>query len=202
MVPDTDTRDYDQWKKPAELAKPGDAQPASAPTSKSDSPTAAPAAQRDRQRNLARARMRKDSAKYSRDQIAEAEALYQVANKNWRSDEARASLKTMIEKFPDLNRTGCAVLYLAQWSRGDEREQLLKQAIEKYGDCYYGNGVQVGAFARYLLGHHYRDQGKAAEADKSFEEIRKGYAEAITHGGDSLVAVMQEDLAPTTQPAR
>jgi hypothetical protein len=106
-----------------------------------------PEAQRQRLQAKARQRMQQDAKKYSRDQLREAEQLYQVANSNWRTPQAKQSLEQMVAKFPDVNRTGCAVLYLAQYSRGEEQEKLLKQAIDKYSDCYYGNGVQVGAFA-------------------------------------------------------
>ena len=180
--------------------QPAPAAQAGPATSKAESSIAATEKQRERQRQFAKARMRQDNRRFSKDQVAEAEELYQVANKNWRSPEAAATLKTMIEKFPEMNRTGCAVLYLGQWSRGEEREQYLKRAVEKHSDCYYGNGTQVGGFARYLLGHYYREQGKTAEADKLFNEIRKNYPEAITHRGDLLTAVLREEAKGTTKP--
>lgn len=148
----------------------------------------APPAQRQKLQALAKQRMRKDLQKHTPDQLKEAEALYQVANKNWRTPEAKQSLEQMVAKFPNVNRTGCAVLYLAQYSTGEERERLLKEAIEKYDDCYYGNGVQVGAFARFLLGLDYQSKGEADKAKEVFDEIRTKYADAITHRGESLVA--------------
>ena len=169
-------------------------------TSKAESVTAATEKQRERQRQFAKGRTRQDNRRFSKDDVARAEDLYRLASKDWQSPEAAASIKTMIEKFPELNRTGCAVLYLGQWSRGDDREQYLKLAIEKHGDCFYGDGVQVGGFARYLLGHHYREQGKTAEADRLFDEIRKNYPEAITHRGDLLVAVLREEAKGTVKP--
>ncbi len=51
----------------------------------------------------------------------------------------------MIKKYPDINRTGCAVLYVAQKSQGDARTQYLQTCIEKFNDCFYGDGVQVGS---------------------------------------------------------
>jgi beta-lactamase regulating signal transducer with metallopeptidase domain len=204
IIPDGATRDYDKWKKLAAAdeasARPAAAAQAGPATAKAESGTAASDKQRERQRQFAKARMRQDNRRFSKDQVAEAEELYQVANKNWRSEEAAKSLKTMIEKFPEMNRTGCAVLYLGQWSGGEQRETYLKRAVEKHSDCYYGNGTQVGGFARYLLGHYYREQGKAAEAQKMFDEIRKNYPEAITHRGDSLVAILREEAKGTTKP--
>ena len=58
--------------------------------------------------------------------------------------EATESLQTMIKKYPDINRTGCATLYVAQKSQGDERAGYLQECIEKFNDCFYGDGVQVG----------------------------------------------------------
>ena len=49
----------------------------------------------------------------------------------------------MIKKYPDINRTGCATLYVAQKAQGDERARYLQDCIEKFNDCFYGDGVQV-----------------------------------------------------------
>jgi TolA-binding protein len=109
-----------------------------------------------------------------------------VANKNWRSEEAKKSLEELLKKYPDTNRTGCAVLYMAQWSEGEEREKRLKEAMGKFDDCFYGNGVQVGAYARYLLGYYYLDKGEKEKAKTLFNEILEKYPDAIGHDGESL----------------
>ena len=140
----------------------------------------------DALRVKAQARMRQDLEKRSREEVREAEQLYQVANKNWRSPEAKASLEQMIKRFPDLNRTGCAILYLGQMSEGDERVKLLQTAIDNHGDCFYGNGVQVGAFARLLLGHHYKEAGDAEKAKKLFDQLRNDFPDAVDHRGRPL----------------
>jgi TolA-binding protein len=155
--------------------------------------TEATRAQRDKLIARARQRMRRDQQKYTREQIAEAEGLYQVANANWRSDEAKESLRTMVKKFPDVNRTGCAVLYLGQMSEGEDREKLLTDAANKYADCFYGNGVQVGAYARYLLALHYRNLGQDEKSKQLFGEIRKKYPDAIGHRGELLAASIPKD---------
>jgi hypothetical protein len=145
-------------------------------------------ARQQKQQTLARDRMRRDLQKHNRQQLGEAEQLYQVANKNWRAPEAKQSLQQMIERFPDVNRTGCAALYLAQWAEGDERERLLTEAAEKYGDCFYGDGVQVGPYAKFLLGLYYKEKGDAEKAKALFDEIRTQHADAIDHRGNGLVA--------------
>ncbi len=133
------------------------------------------------QRDAARRRMRRDAEVYSRDELQEIENLYQVANKQWNSQEGKDSLKELIEKYGHANRTGCALLYLGQMSRGEERESFLRRAINDFSDCYYGDGVQVGAYARYYLAHHYEETGDADKAAELFSEIREQYPNAIDH---------------------
>ncbi len=135
----------------------------------------------------ARERLRRDQKAYSPEELREIESLYQVANRQWQTEEARNSLKTLIEKYKKANRTGCAILYLGQMSGGEEQVDYLKQAIADFGDCFYGDGVQVGALARYFLGHAYLKSGKADEAKALFEEIRRDYPDSVDHSGRSLV---------------
>ena len=162
----------------------------------------------DAQRAKARARSRQDAQKYTPEQLAEAEQLYQVANKDWRSPEAIVSLKQMIEKYPDVNRTGCAVLYLGQMSQGDTREEYLKRAVENHSDCYYFNGVQVGGYGRYLLAAYYQELGKQDEAKKLLEELVSKYPDALTHRQQRLLPTVRKALATLrghaqpTQPAQ
>jgi hypothetical protein len=154
----------------------------------------APRAQIDAEIAKARARMREDGRRYSKAELREAEQLYQVANKEWRSPEAKASLETLVKKFPKFNRTGCAVLYLGQYSKGEDREKYLKQAVEQFSDCFYGNGVQVGAFARYLLGHHYRDNGDVERGDALLKEVVDKFPKSVTHRGDQLAKIAKKDM--------
>lgn len=145
------------------------------------------AARREALRKRFEQKMARDLEKYTREQLHEAEELYQVANRKWGSPEAAESLRTMIRKYPDINRTGCAVLYIAQRSEGAERVRYLQDCIEEYGGCMYGDGVQVGAYARFLLAQHYRSMGDEEEADALSKEIRTEYADAIDHQGNLLI---------------
>ncbi len=152
-------------------------------------PAVAKAGAEDRvnaQRAKARERMRQDMSVYSRDELREIETLYQVANKKWRTQEGKDSLKKLIEKYDKANRTGCALLYLGQMSQGKEREAYLRRAIEGFSDCFYGDGVQVGAYARYYLAYYYKEAGDAEKAEALFEEIRTRYPDAISHKGKFL----------------
>jgi len=143
-------------------------------------------AQKKALRELFENRMAADAKKYKPEQIREAEQLYQTMNKNWRSDEGKAALQKMIEKYPDMNRTGCAELYLGQVSDGEEKAAHLQTAIDKHSDCMYGDGVQVGAYARYLLALYYKEKGDNTRANSLFDEIRKDYPLAVDHKGRSL----------------
>jgi len=137
------------------------------------------------------ARLARDQAKFTRDQLNEAEGWYQVANKEWGTTNATESLKKMVEKYPDINRTGCAVLYLAQSSQGDEREQRLQECIQKFGDCMYGDGVEVGAYARWLLAQDYRKAGQKDKAGALENELKTNFAQAIEHNGRLLAESLQ-----------
>jgi len=139
-------------------------------------------------RDKARKRMQQDAQMFSDDERREIETLYQVANKKWQTQEARDNLEKLVEKYKNANRTGCAILYLGQMSRNDEQIAYLKQAIADHSDCFFGDGVQVGAFARFLLGNVYLQKGNAEAANELFEELRTNYPEAIDHSGNSLVA--------------
>src|SRR5208282_187473 len=75
-------------------------------------------------------RYAQDQQKYTNEQLGDAEQMYQVANQKWGTPEAVESLQAMIKKYPDLDRTGCAVLYLADMSKGDERAQYLQDCID------------------------------------------------------------------------
>ena len=142
----------------------------------------------------AQARIRQDLKNYSRGELRKIEYLYQVANKKWRSQEGTESLKVLISKYKKANRTGCALLYLGQVSKGNEQVKYLKQTIKDFGDCYYGNGVQVGAYARFKLLWIYIRNGDKAKADKLVQEIKTNYPDAIDHRGNSLVAIINREF--------
>ncbi|MGB7749757.1 MAG: hypothetical protein WBN75_21010 [Verrucomicrobiia bacterium] len=131
-------------------------------------------------------RMAQDQQKYTQEQLQDAEKLYQVASQKWGSPEASESLQAMIKKYPDIDRAGCAVLYVAQMSKGDERAKYLQDCIDQYNDCFYGDGVQVGAYARFLLAEDYQSNGEMEKAKTLFNEIKTQYHDAIDHSGKLL----------------
>jgi hypothetical protein len=142
-------------------------------------------------RARAQERMRQDSAVYSAQALGQLEELYQSANKDLSGPDAKQILERVIKDYPKSNRAGSAILYLAQLASGDEREAYLKTAIDTYGDTWYGDGVQVGAFARAQLAVYYSAHQKTAEAKALASEIVESFPGAIDHAGRPLVETLR-----------
>jgi outer membrane murein-binding lipoprotein Lpp len=138
------------------------------------------------------ARIQKDHDNHSAAELQVIEKLYQIANRSWQTPEAVDSLKKLVAAHPGTNRTGCAYLYLGQMSVGAEKERYLKTAIADYSDSWYGDGVQVGAYARFQLAFHYRQTARDSEARQLFAELRKDYPDAVDHAGKLLSAMIFE----------
>jgi tetratricopeptide (TPR) repeat protein len=141
-------------------------------------------------RARAQERMRGDLASYSREQFQDIEALYQEASRDLRAPDAKQKLQALVEKYPAANRSGCAILYLAQVSQGEEAEKYLKQAIEKHENAWYGDGTQVGAFARFQLARLYWQASRQEEARTLAQEIRTKFPDAVDHSGRKLVDLL------------
>ena len=138
----------------------------------------------DRRREL-------DLKKYTREQLTEAENMYAAAESKWNSPEYSESVKQMVQKFPDANRAGCLLLEFAQNTTGPDSEKCFKDCIEKYNDCYYGDGVQVGAFARFWLADHYSKTNENEKAAALYKEIKDNYSDAIDHNGQLLITLIK-----------
>lgn len=142
-------------------------------------------------RARAQERMRQDLSIYSREDFRALEELYQSANRNLRAPEAKAILERVVKEYPKSNRAGSAILYLAQLSSGAERERHLKAAIEDHGDTWYGDGVQVGAFARAQLAQYYAATGRLEDARKLAKEVEDRFPGAVDHGGRPLADLLR-----------
>ena len=142
-------------------------------------------------RARAQERMRQDLSIYSREDMRALEELYQSANRNLRDPGAKAILERVVKEYPKSNRAGSAVLYLAQLSSGAEREAYLKAAIKDHGDTWYGNGVQVGAFARAQLAAFYAASDKVSDAKKLAKEVEERFPGAVDHNGRPLADTLR-----------
>ena len=142
-------------------------------------------------RAKAQERMALDRQFFSADDFRQIETLYQGANRNLRAPDAAAKLEDLVARFPKSNRAGCAVMYLAQRSNGAERQRLLEQAISQHENAWYGNGVQVGAFARAMLAAHYANSGRLDDAMKLAEEVATRFPGAVDHAGKPLADALR-----------
>jgi hypothetical protein len=142
-------------------------------------------------RARAQERMRQDLSIYSRDELRALEELYQSANRDLRAPGAKAILERVVKEYPKSNRAGSAVLYLAQMSSAAEREAYLKTAINDHGDTWYGNGVQVGAFARAQLALFYAANDKMSDAKALAKEVEERFPGAVDHGGRPLADMLR-----------
>jgi DNA repair exonuclease SbcCD ATPase subunit len=138
----------------------------------------------DRRREL-------DLKKYTREQLTEAENMYAAAESKWNSPEYSESVKQMVQKFPDANRAGCLLLEFAQNTTGPDSEKYFKDCIEKFNDCYYGDGVQVGAYARFWLADYYSKTKEIEKAEALYKEIKDNYSDAIDHNGQFLINLIK-----------
>ena len=132
-------------------------------------------------------RFAQDRDKFSLEDVIDSENLFHVFSSKPGTAEATNSFEALLKKYPEYNRTGCAVLYLAQRCQGEERIKYLQQCIDKYADSMYGDGVQVGAFARYLLAKEYALTGDDKKAAVLAGEIKAKYPDAVYHGGSLLL---------------
>lgn len=119
--------------------------------------------------------------------VVEVENAYQTTQGDQNSPAQIAALKKFIKKYPGFNRTGCALVELGFVTEGAEAGEYFKEAIQKYDDCYWGDGVQVGALARFTLASYYKNTGQNDKAAALFTEVRNNYPDAIDHSGQLLL---------------
>ncbi|MBS1368576.1 MAG: tetratricopeptide repeat protein [Lentisphaeria bacterium] len=146
---------------------------------------------RTAQQKKARVRAQRDRELYSPEQLNQIETIYQTWGQK-RGDEQKAVAMTLLKNYPKANRTGCALLYLAQVTEGEPQIELLNQVIRDYPDCFYFDGVQAGAQARLILGNALLKAGRRIEAQRCFDEIRKLYPDAVTHSGGLMEEWIEE----------
>ena len=154
-------------------------------------PQSSPGASLDQLRATAQTRMRRDLETFTREQLREIEQLYQSANQNLRAPESRGRLQELIARYPASNRAGCAALYLAQIAGDADREVLLKQAIARHADAWYGDGTQVGPMARAYLASLYDKQQRRDEAIAIARALASDAPDAVDHQGRRIVDVLK-----------
>jgi hypothetical protein len=83
-------------------------------------------------------------------------------------------------------------LYLGQASEGAERLEYLTRAVEKFSDCYYFNGCQVGGYGRYVLALTLWDKGEKEKARALIEELKTTLKDATDHSGRPITFLAAE----------
>ena len=136
---------------------------------------------------IARQHVESERKNFKSGDITKAEEIYQKASRILGGNEAEKLLDSVVSLYPQLNRAGCAQLYLAQQEKGQEKERLLKDCMERFSGCYYLDGAQVGPLAMLQLAYYYQQTGREHEARKLFKQLRHESPEAIGHDGELLV---------------
>ena len=144
------------------------------------------------QKSLARERMLIDAEILTRHDLNLIEKAYHTVNEDIHSEPAQRALAFLIEKYPQANRTGCAILTRAQSISGSEQRSLLQHAIEKYSTCYYADGTQVGPYAQLYLAMLHIKEGHPKEANPLFASLRASHPNAIDHKGQLLSSHIDE----------
>jgi hypothetical protein len=87
---------------------------------------------------------------------------------------------------------------MGQMSEGQDRLDYLNRAVEKFSDCYYFNGCQVGGYGRYVLALTLWESGEKDKARALFNEIKTKYKNATDHSGRFMtdaVEAAEKELA-------
>jgi hypothetical protein len=72
-----------------------------------------------------------------------------------------------------------------------DREVLLKQAIERHADAWYGDGTQVGPMARAYRASHYQKQKRQDEAAATARDVATETPDAVDHQGRRIVDMLK-----------
>jgi len=171
------------------LATPSAALAEPAPAAEKPAGTAVPEASDDvetpvaKARKAAHSRFARDAREFKPAQQREIARLYRDASR----PEGRDAANTLLKKYPRSNHAGCALQYLAQFEKDPAaREALLQKAAADHADCFYADGVQVGAYARfYLVSEHLRANRHEA-ARTAASELVERYPDAVDHKGNLL----------------
>jgi hypothetical protein len=145
-------------------------------------------------RARAQERLEQDRLVYSDSELRDIEARYGSGHQDMVSTvfkpRGESILTALIARYPKSMRAGCAVLELAQNSRGEVRKKYLDLAIARHGDAWCADGVQVGGLARALLAMDYVSVDRFDEAERIAREMLRLYPGAVDSAGAPLDSVL------------
>jgi hypothetical protein len=141
-------------------------------------------------RAKAQERLEQDRLLYSDRELRDIEARYRSAHQEmvpvFLKPGGAPILEDLVANYPKSTRAGCAVLELAQQSKGEVRKRYLDLAIASHGDAWCANGVQVGALARALLAMSYAERDRFDEAERVAREMQRLFPGAVDSAGAPL----------------
>lgn len=141
----------------------------------------------------------------SRDIVVKSEKLYKKGIQLWREDEIDEAIETLrevVDKYPETNRAGCALISIGKIYMGQsdyqEAIESFKEAIEKHPSSRYGEAI-VGAYACFYLGKCYIREERWDEAKKILNQLLEKYPESTDPVGRKLaphVRSLLEEIEP------
>ncbi|MFL2859145.1 MAG: hypothetical protein ACJ0BW_00195 [Pontiellaceae bacterium] len=144
------------------------------------------------ERSKALYRILRDGEVYSREELREAERIFRFISNSSTDVSVEKELSILREKYPAANQTGCALITWALNQKEESKITALNEVITNHSDCYFSDGVNVGAFARLYLALHLRSINEIDNSLLLINEIKSSYPYAIDHKGIRLIEHLEE----------
>ena len=144
------------------------------------------------ERTKALYRILRDGDIYTKNELREAEIILRFIQNNPGHESNIKKLNILRKKYPNANQTGCALMTCALKEKKEAKEKMLVEVIENHSDCYFSDGVSVGAFSRLYLALHFRSINKIEQSLLLIDEIKLSYPYAIDHDGRTLSEHLKE----------
>ncbi len=133
--------------------------------------------------------MASDGKRYGAGQLNEIDDLYRRGTEGVDSEDGRAALEELVEKFPESNRGGCAAANLGahHLNNGDleSAADVLRGVIDLDSAAVFGNGEKVMPRALYNYGRVLERQGDSDGARAIWHRLRDDHAGDRDARGDS-----------------
>ena len=144
------------------------------------------------ERTKALYRILRDGDLYTKNELREAEIILRFIENNPNDESNIKKINILRKKFPRANQTGCALITWALSQEKETKEKILLEVIENHSDCYFSDGVSVGAYSRLYLALHYRSINKIEQSMLLVNEIKLSFPYAIDHDGRTLSEHLKE----------
>ena len=134
-------------------------------------------------KRAAQERWQVDAKHFTKEELKKIEAEYQrIHQMPHDSDEFRSAVDVFLTNYPTTNRAGCLALDRARNYERSARIKALKYAVKHYGNCRFGDGVQVAAMGRLYQAEEAFAAQDTDTAKKLCAEIRANHPNSVDHG--------------------